>query len=472
MTYIFSLLAYLDVDTSTISKVEMLEYLLAIDYETTVLDETFLVNFLEHWGVIAADLDPELYAEVKATLGIEELPYDVGYILEQLEYVGYDITTVDQNAMLDYLLAINWDNFVLDSTSLSQFLSDMDIAETTFDADAWADVKEFELGIVPMPYDVHFILGLLDTLGVNTDEIDQNMMYEFLVVVDWDDFILDNFAMIEFFEYMGIEYTTFIDTQEYEDVKNILGIIDMEIDVNYIFHLLQRLGVDTDYISQTEVFEYLMAIDYDNFVLDTYALEQFFDYFGVAYEDFDPEVYAAVQDELGIVYIPYDVNYIVELLTQVNYDVATIDQVAMHEYLQMIDWANFVLDNYSLEIFFLDNDIDYITFNETDEWAAIKEFDLGIVELPYETNYVISLMMYLGLPEPQATAPEIQAYLEGIDYDNFVLDEFALFEFFDAIGADYTDMDETLWEEVKTELGVIPMTYEVNYIISLLDYIG
>lgn len=111
--------------------------------------------------------------------------------------------------MHEYLTAIDWSNFVLDSTALSEFLADMGIDESSFDQDEWTNIKEFELGIVPMPYDVHYILNLLDTLAVDTSVIDQNYMYEYLVVIDWDDFILDNFAMIEFFDYMDIDYTQF-----------------------------------------------------------------------------------------------------------------------------------------------------------------------------------------------------------------------------------------------------------------------
>jgi hypothetical protein len=100
-----------------------------------------------------------------------------------------------------------------------------------------------------------------------------------------------------------------------------------------LYLLSEDLDVDTSYLSPTQIFDYLIVIDYDNYVLDLHALETFFDEFGIDYESFNAKRYAAVQEELGIVYIPYDVNLIIDILESVTSNTTTIDQPALQEYL-------------------------------------------------------------------------------------------------------------------------------------------
>ena len=67
-----------------------------------------------------------------------------------------------------------------------------------------------------------------------------------------------------------------------------LEIIYLPYDVHYILSLLEEyLNYDTSALSQTEMQEYLVAIDWDNFVLDQHAIESFFDDFGIDYSSFN-----------------------------------------------------------------------------------------------------------------------------------------------------------------------------------------
>jgi hypothetical protein len=63
-----------------------------------------------------------------------------------------------------------------------------------------------QFGIVFMPYDVTFIINLLELLEYpGWGEISQTQMYNYLVEIDYDNYILDNTALEEFFAYMGID---------------------------------------------------------------------------------------------------------------------------------------------------------------------------------------------------------------------------------------------------------------------------
>ena len=62
--------------------------------------------------------------------------------------------------------------------------------------------------------------------------------------------------------------------------------------------------------------------------------------------------------------MPYDVNYILELLWRMGYDADTVDAHLMHETLSSIDWDNFVLDRTAIEDFWVGLEIDSSTFDQ------------------------------------------------------------------------------------------------------------
>ena len=102
------------------------------------------------------------------------------------------------------------------------------------------------LGIVEMPYDVHYVLELLATAGYPVEEIDQWTLYYFLIEVPSENFILDNYAINEMFEYVGIDQSL-LDPTIFAEIKETeLGIIDMPYEVNYILDLLWRVGYPAD----------------------------------------------------------------------------------------------------------------------------------------------------------------------------------------------------------------------------------
>jgi len=116
--------------------------------------------------------------------------------------------------------------------------------------------------------------------------------------------------------------------------------------------------------------EYLMAIDWDNFVLDNYALEEFMIDFEIPYDTFDPNLWLEVKMELGIIDMPYEVNYVLDLLEYVGYDSTTVDANLMFEILHSVDWNVTIMDNFALQSFFTDLNIDSSTFNET-AWTEV-----------------------------------------------------------------------------------------------------
>lgn len=101
-----------------------------------------------------------------------------------------------------------------------------------------------------------------------------------------DNFILDNYALGNFFNEFGIEQSAF-DQNVWAVIKTEeLGIVDMPYEINYVYELLQQVGVDTDTLPSEAIYAFLGELD-DSFVLDEYALYQFLDEFQIDYSEFD-----------------------------------------------------------------------------------------------------------------------------------------------------------------------------------------
>jgi len=195
-------------------------------------------------GVPVDTFDPYLWGKALDALAIQNLPYDVHYILNQLEYVGYDISQINQTQMFELLSSVDYDNFVLDRYVLeNQFLPDLGIDPSTFDQTLWQEVL-MELEIYEMPYEVHYILELLEYVGYDVSTIDQQFMFSILNETDWTNFVLDTTVLEDFFNQLGIDSSTF-DQIAWEEVKAELEIIDLPYEVHYILDLLERVGVDT-----------------------------------------------------------------------------------------------------------------------------------------------------------------------------------------------------------------------------------
>jgi hypothetical protein len=67
------------------------------------------------------------------------------------------------------------------------------------------------------------------------------------------------------------------------------------------------------------MYDYLMAIDYDNFILDQNALEDFFTEFGIAYTQFSEDDWALIFSEFDVHELAIDVSYVIDILTRVGY---------------------------------------------------------------------------------------------------------------------------------------------------------
>lgn len=145
------------------------------------------------------------------------------------------------------------------------------------------------------------------------------------------------------------------------------------------------------------MYYYLVEIDYDNYVLDNTALEEFFAYMGIDSQQFNQDTWATVKsEEFGIVDMPYDTNYILGLMEQMGYDTTDVNAYAMNELLITFDWTDYVLDEFLLRDFFSQLGVSIDDFNQ-DEWAYVMENELGVIEIPVEVNWVIDGWNYLGL---------------------------------------------------------------------------
>lgn len=259
--------------------------------------------------------------------------------------------------MYDWLASIDWEGFYLDEYAMNEFFAEFGIDPETFDQEIWEEIKVYELGIHYMAVDFNYILYLLDYLGVDTDELNHEDMYLWLLNVDYDNFVLDKYSLEEFFTAFDIDSSKFKNAK-YEDVLEWLEINEMPYEVHYILDILYRVEYpDTDSLNQTEMYDWLASIDYDNYILDTYSLEQFFEAFGIDEETFgQPDIWETIKsEELGIYYMPYDVNYILDILRYVGYpeeEIAVLSQEDMYEYLYEIDYDHFILDEYALNLFF------------------------------------------------------------------------------------------------------------------------
>lgn len=131
-------------------------------------------------------------------------------MLNLLDMVGYDTSTVNQTAMYEALWSVwDWENFVLDRYAIKDFLMTfMNIDVDTFDQVAWDNALN-SFAIQYMPYDVHYILNLLDQVGYDTSSINQTAMFEILSGIDYENFVLDEYIILSFFEDLGIDPSTF-----------------------------------------------------------------------------------------------------------------------------------------------------------------------------------------------------------------------------------------------------------------------
>ena len=219
--------------------------------------------------------DPELWDEVLEELGVYEMPFEVHYILDLLEGVGYNTDAINQEMMFEILESEDWDNFVIDRWIVEAFLDQMGIDYTQFDQSAY-ELMLIELGIVEMPYEVHYILDLLDYVGFDTDTIVQEEMFAVLEGTDWDNFVLDQTVIEDFFSQLGIDVETFNQTA-YQEVLDELLYIYLPYDVHYILDILDRVGYEGwEDLSQTDMYNWLASIDWEGFYLDEYAMNEFF----------------------------------------------------------------------------------------------------------------------------------------------------------------------------------------------------
>ena len=93
----------------------------------------------------------------------------------------------------------------------------------------------------------------------------------------------------------------------------------------------------------------LKDINWDNFVLDETATAFFFGSLEIdVWSLFRNPQWPSVKEELGMVDLKYDVNYILYLLGTLGADTDSVDAFLMQSILMDLD-EDFVLDNFALE---------------------------------------------------------------------------------------------------------------------------
>jgi hypothetical protein len=86
---------------------------------------------------------------------------------------------------------------------------------------------------------------------------------------------------------------------------------------------------------------------------------------GIDATTIDTALLEQVWTDLGILYIPYDVHAVLNILEAMGQDTSAVNQTAMYEELWSVDWDNFVLDRTAIEDFILGYGFDASTFDQT-----------------------------------------------------------------------------------------------------------
>ena len=214
----------------------------------------------------------------------------------------------------------------------------------------------------------------------------------------------------------------------------------------------------------------LESTDWDTTVIDRYLLTDFFNQLGINTDDFNQTAYNEILFEIGVIDMPYEVNYIKWILEEVGIDSTVIDSNTLLDYLEQIDWEDFVLDQTAIEDFLGDFNIDINDYNVTAYYEMLEW--LGVADIPYEVHYILDTLEYLQYDTSSLSQTEMQEYLLAVDWTNFVLDMTVMETFFTDFDIDMSQFNETRWEEVKLELEIWDLPYEVHYILGLLDYVG
>jgi len=136
---------------------------------------------------------------------------EVNQILDYLEYMGYDTSNLDGLAMHEYLVAIDYSNFIFDQTALDNFFAAFNIDSTTFNQGAYATVRDW-LDIKELPYPVGYVLELLSLVNYDVSTVNQTLLFNELNSIDYETFVLDEFAILDLFTTVGIDYSSFIDS--------------------------------------------------------------------------------------------------------------------------------------------------------------------------------------------------------------------------------------------------------------------
>jgi hypothetical protein len=335
-------------------------------------------------------------------MGIVEMPVDVGTVIGWLTDVGYDTDTVSQPAIHEILLTINFADFVVDTYYLEQFFLELGIDWSTFnETEEWAAIL-VELDVPDLPYDVHYILSLLEYLDYDTAEVSQTLMREILEGVNWDNFVLDKTSLRKFWDDLLVDYTWFEDSFEYEEVLTELGVnTELPYDVHYVLDQLAYIGYnEIEAINQFTMLDLLEAIDYDNFVIDTAWLEDyFFAQAEIDYSSFNSKKYGHVKDELEIYDLDYDPQVwdILLGLIDLGYDYTLVTQQDLYDYLENIGFdysGTYVWDSTALSNMFYEFGIDESEFDQ-DVYAGIKE-NIGVVDMPYDVNFIFGILEHVG----------------------------------------------------------------------------
>jgi len=92
--------------------------------------------------------------------------------------------------------------------------------------------------------------------------------------------------------------------------------------------------------------------------------------------------------------------------------------------------------------------------------------------LPYEVHYILDLLLEVGYNVTSIDQHHMYDILMGVNWTDFVIDEYVVEDFFNQLGIDSSTFDQEAWEAVKAELQVIDLPIQVNEILDLLQEVG
>jgi hypothetical protein len=245
-------------------------------------------------------------------------------LVEWLGMTGVSSSTLDLTFIEEQINMVVWSDVWIDATSTYHFIfDDLQVPENAVDYTCYEALLE-RLGIYDYGFAVTDFVEFLELAGIARDQLDLHEVDLAIEAHDWEMTVIDKTFIMGFMDQFGLDYS-FITEDQWKVILDSWGIEWSLIDTNYVLGLLDFANVDTSNLNVTLIQEILVNIDWYDTVLDATAVQDFLTDIGVDSTLIDPEFFNYVLEELGIVYTPWDVHAMLNLLDMVGYDTSTVN---------------------------------------------------------------------------------------------------------------------------------------------------